>query len=109
LAHAIALEVVTPSLSQGTAAKTTSKSCQKCFPAKHSGTSLTVRSRGRRIFRSASDIPSAAPLNSGVSLLYFLFGTERPHGCFLWPWTDISDIGTAHAGAIFFLAPFFSF
>jgi hypothetical protein len=66
LAHAIALEVVTPSLSQGTAAKTTLKSCQKYFPIKQFGTSLTVRSRGRRIFRNASDIPSAAPLNSGV-------------------------------------------
>jgi hypothetical protein len=58
-------------------------------------------------------VPSAlcapAPVNLGVSRLYFLFGTERPHGCFLWPWTDISDIGTAHAGAIFFWRRSFHF
>jgi hypothetical protein len=37
-----------------------------CLPAKRSGASLTSCSRGRRIFRSASEIPSAAPLNAGV-------------------------------------------
>jgi len=48
LAHAIALEVVTPSLSLGKAAKTTFKSCQKCFPIKHAGICLTGRSSGRQ-------------------------------------------------------------
>jgi hypothetical protein len=66
LAHAIALEVVTPSLSQGSAAKTAPKSCKKYFQANRSGASLTGRSRGRRTFPIASEIPSAAPLNFGV-------------------------------------------
>jgi hypothetical protein len=74
LAHAIALEVVTPSLSQGSAAKTAPKSCKKYFQANRSGASLTGRSRGRRTFPIASEIPSAAPLNFGV----------RPHYLKLW-------------------------
>jgi hypothetical protein len=66
LAHAIALEAVTPSLSLGKAANAMLNSQFHCLPAKLSGASLTSCSRGRRIFRSASEIPSAAPLNAGV-------------------------------------------
>jgi hypothetical protein len=69
LAHAIALEAVTPSLSLGKAANAMLNSQFHCLPAKRSGASLTSCSRGRRIFRSASEIPSAAPLNAGVRLL----------------------------------------
>jgi hypothetical protein len=72
--------------------------------AKRSGASLTSCSRGRRIFRSASEIPSAAPLNAGVRL----FTNTRLfvlHSSMLI--TLLKSIGAGFLMAVLLMLPFF--
>ena len=70
MAYAIALEVVTPSLSSGTTRRVGAKHLPALFrkggsgsPHRVSAISLTGRSRGRLQVRIASATPSGAPLN----------------------------------------------